>query len=381
MSRVVLAPDSFKGTIRAGDAASALAEGWRAVDPAADLVLRPMADGGEGTLDAFAAAVSGARRVPVVVAPPWGDPRDGGVDAAWLLLPPTPDAPRGTGVVELASTSGIELFGARREPWDASTDGFGGAIAAALDAGVSRLVLAIGSSASTDGGAGLLRALGARFRTAAGGTPPRLGAGAVAHLAGVDLSDMRPLPPGGAIVLTDVTAPLCGPSGAAAVFGPQKGFAAARIADVDGILARYASLFDVDPDTPGAGAAGGAGFGLLAWGAELVPGAAEVARIVGLADAVADASVVVTGEGAFDGQSAAGKAPAHVEALARDAGVPVALVAGRIGPDADTTAFAASVALTDLAGAAGASDPTAAALSDPARWLRAAGAALARSLS
>ncbi|WP_307218619.1 glycerate kinase [Microbacterium sp. SORGH_AS_0888] len=396
MRRVVLAPDSFKGSIRAADAASALATGWREVDPTADLVLRPMADGGEGTLDAFAAAVPGARRMPVVVSPPWGDSRDG-VDAAWLLLPPTPDAPRGTGVVELASTSGIELFGDRREPWHASTVGFGEAIDAALTAGVSRLVLAIGSSASTDGGAGMLAALGARFTTE-GDVPASLRSGAVGlrRMTGVDLSGLRPLPPGGATVLTDVAAPLCGPAGAAAVFGPQKGFGRVDIPEIDAILARYAALFEVDPATPGAGAAGGTGFGLLAWGASLVPGAAEVARLIGLADAVAAASLVVTGEGAFDGQSAAGKAPAYVSAVAAALGVPAALVAGRIDPRADTTAFAASVSLTELAraalpGSAGAPPgpasiapalgPAEAALADPARWLRAAGAALARALS
>ncbi|MFT4210859.1 MAG: glycerate kinase [Microbacterium sp.] len=366
--RVVLAPDSFKGSIAAAEAASALAAGWHDADPDADLVLRPMADGGEGTLDAFAVAVPGARRIRVAVPPPAGT--GPGIDAEWLLLPPTPDAPAGTGVVELAATCGIELFGDARDPWHASTEGFGVAIAAALDAGVSRLVLAIGSSASTDGGAGMLRALGGRFTGDDG-------ARGAAHLAAVDAVDptgLRPLPPAGAVVLTDVTNPLLGPRGAAAVFGPQKGFSPDEIADVDAALARYAALFDVDPETPGAGAAGGTGFALLAWGARLVPGASEVARLVGLSEVVATASVVVTGEGAYDGQSAAGKAPAHAAALAADAGVPAALVAGRIDPGADTAAFAASVSLTELAGS------PEAALAEPARWLRVASAELAARL-
>ncbi len=369
--RIVVAPDSFKGSIRAADAAVALAEGWGEVDPDAKVELRPMADSGEGTLDAFAAAIPGARRIPVTVPHPAG--RGSDVTAEWLLLP---GAPAGTAVVELAATCGIELFGRARDPWHASTEGFGVAIAAALDAGVARLVLAIGSSASTDGGAGMLHALGARFfsRGPADGAQQRMDAAALRDLTAVDLSGLRPLPSGGAAVLTDVTAPLCGPAGAAAVFGPQKGFDPADVPEIDALLAGYATRFGVDPGIPGAGAAGGTGFGLLAWGARLVPGAAEIARLVGLPAAVASASVVVTGEGAYDGQSATGKAPAQVAALAAASRTPVALVAGRIDPEADTSAFAASVSLTDLA------EDSDAAQADPARWLRVAGAVLARRL-
>jgi len=367
--RVVIAPDSFKGSIGAADAAAALAEGWRSVDPAADLATTPMADGGEGTLDAFAAAVPGAVRMPVSVT----GPAAGRTDAAWLLLPPAPDAPHGTGVVELAATSGIELLGDRLAPWDAGTRGFGEAVAAALDHGVSRLVLGIGSSASTDGGAGMLAALGARL-TDADGRPAAPGLRGVASVATADLGGLRPPPPGGVVVLTDVTNPLLGAAGAAAVFGPQKGLDPADVAEADAALTRFAALLPAPPATPGSGAAGGAGFALLAWGARLVPGSAEVAELIGLPEAIAAASLVVTGEGSYDGQSAAGKAPAHVAALARRAGVPVALVAGRIADDADTAGFAASVSLTRLAGSA------ASALADPRRWLRAAGSELARSL-
>ncbi|MCR2825753.1 glycerate kinase [Microbacterium sp. zg.Y909] len=379
---VVVAIDSFKGSIAAAAAARAVADGWLDIRSEA-AVLRPMADGGEGTLDAFAAAVTGAERMPVRVTGP-----DGAVvDASWLLLPPTPDAPAGTGVVELASTSGIELLGDRRLPWDADTTGFGQAIAAALDHGVSRLVLGIGSSASTDGGVGMLRALGAQFTDAAG-LPIAPGARGLSEVAAVDLSELRPPPPAGALVLTDVTNPLLGPAGAAAVFGPQKGLDAAGVATADAGLARLAVLVGAgggsdggadggadaaaDPAAPGTGAAGGTGFGLVVWGARLVPGAPEVAELIGLREAVASADLVVTGEGAFDGQSAAGKVPTFVAALAAEAGVPVALVAGRIAADADTSAYAASVSLTALAGSPEAS------LAEPARWLRAAGAALAR---
>ena len=387
---VLLALDSFKGSVAAARACEALAAGWRSVDPHAALVARPMADGGEGTLDAFATAVPVARRMPVVVTGPDGEP----TDAAWLLLPATADAPNGTAVVELASTSGIELLHGRLRPWDAATSGFGEAIAAALDHGVSRLVLGIGSSASTDGGIGMLSALGARF-TDASGAPVPPGARGLAALDAVDLTALRPLPAGGVVVLTDVTHPLTGRRGAAAVFGPQKGLAPEDVAVADAGLARLARVtsaaLDVargssslpgadaaspaaDPTAPGTGAAGGTGFALRVWGARLVPGAAEVAALVGVREALADASIVVTGEGSYDGQSAAGKVPAHVAALAAEAGVPVALVAGRIAAGADAGMFAASVSLTDLAGSA------AAAMADAEHWLRDAGAELARAL-
>ncbi|MFS0735018.1 glycerate kinase [Microbacterium sp. 1P10UB] len=364
---VVIAVDSFKGSLPAAAAAQALAEGWRRALPATDLRLLPMADGGEGTLDAFAATVPGARRIPVRVTGPAGSP----IDAAWLLLPPTPRAPAGTAVVELAATSGIELLGTALRPLDAGTRGVGHAIAAALDAGVSRVVVGIGSSASTDGGAGLLQALGADLTDAAG-TAIADGGRGLAALAAVDLTGLRPMPDGGVTVLTDVRNPLLRADGAAAVFGPQKGATPAEIRMLDDALARWAALSGVDPRTPGAGAAGGAGYGLLVWGAILQPGASAVGELIGLEQAVAAASVVITGEGAFDGQSSAGKVPGHVAALAAAQGVPVLLVAGRIAPDAATDAFAHTVSLTELAGG------TAGAMRDPRRWLRAAGESLAR---
>jgi glycerate kinase len=364
--RVVLAPDSFKGSIAAAEVANALADGWRSVDPSVEILARPMADGGEGTLDAFA-AIPGSARVPVTVTGPHGRP----VAASWLLLPATDAAPDGTGVVELASTSGIELLGSALRPIDAHSLGFGEAIAAALDHGVSRLVLGIGSSSSTDGGTGMLTALGARFADAAGVEVP-LGARGLEAVETADLSALRALPPGGALVLSDVTNPLLGALGSAAIFGPQKGLDAAAVARADAGLRHLSAVLPADAMTPGAGAAGGVGFGLLAWGARLVPGAPEVAELVGLRSALAGASVVVAGEGSFDGQSAAGKAPTLVAAMAGERGVPVALVAGRIAPDADTSAFAGCVSLSDLAGGG------AAAMADPARWLRMAGAELAR---
>ena len=362
-----MAPDSFKGTVSAADAAGALVKGWLSVRPGDDVVASPMADGGEGTLDAVAAAVPGAVRVPVTVPGPAGEP----VDAHWLRLPGTATAPDGVGVVELAQTSGIELLRGELRPWTASTSGFGRAVAAALAAGVSQLVLAIGSSASTDGGVGLLHQLGARFTDAAGG-PIAEGAAGLAHLARVDLGALSPLPPAGVRVLTDVTNPLLGAHGAAAVFGPQKGLDAAGVARADAGLARLAALLPaVDPTAPGAGAAGGTGWALLVWGAELVAGAPAVAALTGLAEAAASAHLVVTGEGSFDAQSAAGKVPAFVAGLAPGR---TALVAGRLAPEADLSAFVRAVSLTELVGSAEA------AMADPVVSIQTAAARLADTL-
>ena len=356
--RVLVAPDSFKGTATAAEVAGSFRDGWLAERPADRVVLAPMADGGEGTLDAFTAAVPGARRVPVEVDGPDGRR----VPAAWVLLP------GGTGVVELAACSGLPLT-ARPDPVGAHTLGFGQAVAAALDAGVWRLLLGIGGSASTDGGTGLLTALGGRFLDAAG-RPVPLGNAGLAALDRVDLSALRSLPPGGATVLSDVDAPLLGPRGAAAVFGPQKGAGPDEVPLLEAGLRRLAGRAGGDPSAPGAGAAGGTGFGLLLWGATLASGATAVAGALDLPRLVADADVVVTGEGRYDEQTATGKVPSHVLALARAAGVPALLVAGSVTAPAD--GYADAVALTDVAGG------TAAALTEPARWLRVAGGLLAR---
>jgi glycerate kinase len=354
---VVIAPDSFKGTATAIEVTDALAEGWASVRPEDLMVRMPLADGGEGTLDAFEIAVPGAERVPVTVQGPDNRP----VAASWIRLPDN------SAVVELAETSGITLLDPL-QPLDAHTIGFGQAIAAALDAGAARLYLAIGGSSSTDGGAGALGALGARFLDG-DGAPVAAGGRGLSDLASVDLSALRPLPAGGTIVLSDVTSPLLGASGAAAVFGPQKGATPDDVATLDAGLARLAALLPADPSTPGAGAAGGAGFGMLAWGATIAAGADAVGEVLHTADAVASASIVITGEGRFDGQSDAGKVPSYVRALAASGTAQPMLVAGAIS--AEPVGFGAAVSLTELAGSAEA------AMSDTLHWLREAGARLA----
>lgn len=348
---MVVAPDSFKGSASAVEVAQALAEGWRSERPGDEVVLAPMADGGEGTVDAVALAVPGARRHPIEVP----GPDDRPVRADWLLLPD------GTAVVELASASGITLLDPLR-PLTAHTRGFGRAIAAALDAGARELLLAIGGSASTDGGVGALRELGARFTTASGHELGD-GGGALPALAAVDLRGLRPLPPGGAVVLSDVVTPLLGDSGAARVFGPQKGAGPEDVLLLESGLRRLAAHLDADADAPGAGAAGGTGFGLFAWGARPTSGADAVGRAIGLPALIEGADIVITGEGRFDAQSAAGKLPVHVLALAEGAGARTFLVAGAI--EAPTSVFSAAASLTEAAGSA------AAALADPLPHLRA----------
>lgn len=368
--RIVVAPDSFKGTATGTDIALAIRDGWLAERPGDEVVLAPMADGGEGTLDAFEAAVPGAERVPVTVTGPAGTP----VEASWLRLPD------GRAVVELAATSGLPLLDELR-PDTATSRGFGEAIAAALDAGATALTLGIGGSASIDGGADMLLGLGALISLAPDVPehPPRIRSGAelLDDVTGVDTTWMRRLPPGGAVVLTDVTAPLLGPDGAAAVFGPQKGVTADRIPVFEARLRDWAECFwQVDRTTPGAGAAGGVGFALLAWGATLTPGAHAVAEVLGLPALLDGADVVITGEGRYDGQSAAGKVPSVVRDLTIEhaPGASSMLVAGAIEAPLDDYAAAASLTVIATQTTGEPSD----ALADPLRFARIAGTRLAR---
>jgi glycerate kinase len=381
---VVFAPDSFKGSVAAGVAAAAIARGWASIRPDDECVLLPMADGGEGTVDAFALAFPTAeRRVTPVVGP---DDRQ--VVAEWLLLAD------GTAVIELANASGLTLLDHPR-PFEAHTLGFGQVIAAALDAGATSLLLGIGGSSSTDGGVGALVGLGARFLDENGHDIP-LGNRGLAALDRLDLTGLRPPPVGGATVLSDVRSPLLGPVGAAALFGPQKGADVDDIAVLDANLARYAGMVrahlreatptlvapidggmseglrseeSVRADAPGTGAAGGTGFGLLAWGANLRAGAEAIGDALGMPTALAAADVVITGEGRFDDQTTAGKVPSWLAGLARQTQTRALLVAGVI--DAPTDAFDDAVSLSQLAGS------REVALGDAEHWLVEAGAALA----
>jgi glycerate 2-kinase len=359
--RVVIAPDSFKGSASAAAAASALAEGWLAERPADQVTRLPLADGGEGTLDVLAAAVTGSRWQHARVTGPAGEP----VDCDWLELPGAVAA------VELARASGLPLL-ARPDPMGAHTIGLGEVIGLALDRGAREILIGLGGSAATDGGTGALAALGARFLDAGGHDLPP-GGGALAGLAAVDTTHLRPPPVAGVTALADVSAPLLGPAGAAAVFGPQKGAHPRQIAQLETGLARLAAALGGAPGAPGAGAAGGTGYGLAAaWGARLTPGAPELSRLAGLDRAMAQADLVITGEGRYDLTSLTGKAAGMVIAAAGTAGVPAALVTGTLG--GPPPAVAAVITLTALAGG------TEPALARPGLWLHRAGRQLAQRL-
>lgn len=320
----MIAPDKFKGSADAAAVVAAIAAGLRDVwGNAADIIGIPMADGGEGTVDAFLA--SGAERQTVTVRGPLGVP----VDATYAR-------DGATAIVEMASASGLAMLGSRLDVRHATTYGTGELLRHALDRGAQKIILGIGGSATTDGGAGALAALGVVFRDAAGNVlepePAALARlatidarGCDARLVGVDLA-----------IACDVDNPLLGLAGAAAVYGPQKGAAPADVPFLDGVLARFADLAATATGRDlrmlaGAGAAGGLGWGLATFaGARLAPGFALIAEARGLAHALTGATVCMTGEGRIDEQTLRGKVVAGVASLARPLGIPVVAFGGSI---------------------------------------------------
>ena len=325
--KLVIAPDSFKESLSARAVAEAIAAGWARVYPDAELLLCPMADGGEGTVDALLSA-TGGKLQQTRVSGPLGDP----VEAHWGLLP---DA---QAIIEMAEASGLHrVEPGRRDVLAASSHGTGELIRAALDAGVRRIVLGLGGSATNDGGAGLLAALGVRFLDREGQELP-LGGAALARLSQIDLTglDTR-LAQVEVMVAADVDNPLCGPRGASAVVGPQKGASPEQVAQLDEALGHYADVMAATlgedlRDFPGVGAAGGLGFAARAvLRAGFRPGVELVAELSGLVEAMQGADLVITGEGRLDGQSLHGKTPVGVARLARTAGVPVIALAGSLG--------------------------------------------------
>jgi glycerate kinase len=327
--KILIAPDSFKESLDAAAVAAAIAAGWRAVMPQAELLELPLADGGEGTTAALVAA-TGGERVTCRVTGPLGAP----VAAFWGRLDPQ------RAVIECAASSGLDLIErSQRDPWRATTRGLGELILAALDAGVREIIVGLGGSATNDGGAGMLQALGAQLLDA-GGAPIGPGAAGLATLASIDLSTLDPrLEQVRFDVACDVDNPLTGPEGAAAVFGPQKGADAALVAEMDKALANYAQAIarctgrSVER-IAGAGAAGGLGAAFLAClGATLRPGIEIVLDAVRLQEHLAGADLVITGEGRIDGQTVRGKTPVGVARLARQSGVPCIALGGAVPTD------------------------------------------------
>ena len=328
MKKIVIAPDSYKESLSALEVAQAVAAGFRQIFPDAEYVLVPVADGGEGTVDAMVAA-TGGRRETVVVSGPLGER----VEAFYGL---TGDG--ATAVIEMAAASGLALVPpARRNPLRTSSRGTGELIRAALDAGARRFILGIGGSATNDGGAGMVQALGARLLDAEGRELDGSG-GDLARLERIDVSALDPrLAECRIEVACDVDNPLTGPRGASAVFGPQKGATPEMVQVLDANLAHLARIVERDlgvsvDRVPGAGAAGGMGAAMLAFfGATLKPGIEIVTAAVDLDAHVRDADLVITGEGRIDFQTVHGKTPIGVARVAKRHGKAVIGIAGSLG--------------------------------------------------
>lgn len=333
--KIVIAPDSFKEALDAKDVCEAIARGVRRVRPDADLDLIPMADGGEGTVDALVTATNGTFR-HTTVTNPLGDP----VNAKWGILGD------GTAVIEMAAASGLALFAANlRDPTRTTTFGTGELIAAALDASARRILIGIGGSATNDGGTGAAQALGVTFRDSEGS---RISA----HLTGGDLKNIRSIDLGTrdvrlesipVEVACDVDNPLCGPRGAAAIYSPQKGATPEQVQQLDANLAHLADVIERDlgrnvRDFSGAGAAGGLGAGLVTFcDAAIRPGVQLVMDAVAFTRRIENADLIITGEGRIDRQSMMGKVIDGVGRAGKAAGVPVIALAGLIGDGAEGT--------------------------------------------
>ena len=377
---VVIAPDSFGGALDSVAVTSAIAEGWARVRPDDELRRRPMADGGEGTLAAIADALGdGAERRSVETTDALGRP----ITADWLLV----DEGRGA-FIEMAAASGLaRLRAEERTPVNArlaTTRGTGDLVRAALDAGVARITIGLGGSATTDGGSGLLRQLGLDLldgdsqSLADGGAAlarigPTVGGVLDGRVARTQI-----------VIASDVTNPLCGPRGAAATYGPQKGADPVAVAELDAALAAWGRFIErttgrLVADLPGAGAAGGTTAGLLGFtGAIVRPGVEVVAELVRLAEALEDADLVITGEGRADEQTLQGKTAIGVATLAGPRHTPVALLCGGLGPGAEALDAATSLRLVQPI--VDAPVDLATAMADTERLLVAAAGRLARSI-
>ena len=331
--KIVIAPDSFKDSLSAEKVADAIAAGLADVMPHAQLVKCPMADGGEGTVDAILATGNGQLRRNHVQGP-LGEK----VEAHWGWLPDSH-----TAIIEMAEASGLQLVALnQRNACTSSTFGTGELIKAALDAGAQRIILAIGGSATNDAGAGALQALGLGLYDAQDQPLPRGGL-ALTQLARINLDSLDPrLANVRFEIAADVNNPLCGDQGASAIFGPQKGASPEQVKQLDKALGRFADLCaEVLPkdvrDEPGSGAAGGLGFAAKAFfDAQFRAGVEVVAELVSLAEAVKGADLVITGEGRFDAQTLRGKTPFGVARIAQQHDVPVVVLAGTLGESYQT---------------------------------------------
>ncbi len=354
MSRILIAPDSFKGSATSIEVAHAIAQGWKSVRPDDELIQIPFADGGEGSLLAIESALSDSERIYCPELSP---------DAYWLLLDGS------IAVVELAQTSGLTLLPAL-DPMAAHTFAFGQVLAAAAqDSRVTRIYCALGGSASSDGGVGALMALGFDFLDSHGVS---IGLGGDALLKFESISSTRSIktPRGGVVLLVDVQSPLLGAKGAASVFAPQKGATKEQVVVLEKSLQHFASLIG-QADSPGSGAAGGSAYGLSAlWGATIENGAVKIADLCGIESALIGTDLVITGEGRLDSQSFQGKVVGHMSQRAAAAHVPIAYCVGSLEGDFPPSSVG-GVSLSEIAGS------SALAMQNPANYLFEAGVQLA----
>jgi len=328
--KIVIAPDGFKGNLSALQVARAIDKGIKRVVPDALTTIKPMADGGEGTVQALVDATGGKLMTTEVT-----DPLGGHVPAHWGLL-----SDRVTGVIEMASASGLPLVPPdKHNPLLTTTYGTGELILAALESGCRKLIIGIGGSATNDGGAGMAQALGARLLDSTGAELP-FGGAALANLERIDATNLDSrLADCEVLVACDVSNPLCGTQGASAVYGPQKGATPEMVTQLDAALAHYADVIQRDlgikvKDVPGAGAAGGLGAGLIVFlKAKAMPGIDIVIQATNLVEHLKDADLVFTGEGRLDSQTACGKVPTGVAKKAKEFGLPVIAIAGEILDD------------------------------------------------
>jgi len=328
--KVLIAPDSFKGSLTALQVAQAIDAGIKRVVPDATTVLKPMADGGEGTVQALVDATGGT-----IIETEVKDPLGERVTARWGIL-----SDKTTAVIEMAAASGLPLVPPeKRNPLVTTTYGTGELIRAALDSGCRKLIIGIGGSATNDGGAGMAQALGVRFLDNKGSDLP-FGGAALAKLEHIDVTNLDPRLAGfDVLIASDVNNPLCGSKGASAVYGPQKGATPEKVAQLDAALSHYADVVKKDlnvdvRDVPGAGAAGGLGMGLMVFlKARMSPGIEVVVQATGLGEEMKDADLVLTAEGRIDFQSAMGKVLQGVAQKAKEFGTPVIALAGEVADD------------------------------------------------
>ena len=328
--KIVVAPQAFKGSLGVFQASNAIVAGVRRVFPDAEVLISAMADGGDGTLEVLMRG-TGGRTYEDTVTGPLGEP----VEALWGILGSTD-----TAVVEMANASGLALVPRdRRDPLITTTYGTGELIRRALDNGYRKFILGVGGSATCDGGAGVAKALGVRFLDESGAELP-FGGGPMAQLAKIDVSGIDPRAIESTFqVATDVTNPLCGPEGTAAIYGPQKGATPAIIDQLDAAMGNFADVvrrdFGIDQrDDPGAGAAGGLAYGMkVFFPTELRAGVEVVADAVKFVEQLEGADLVITGEGQIDGQSSYGKTIMGVASRAKGLGIPVIALAGSLAPE------------------------------------------------